>query len=105
MVRFLSSLWPIDHKPELLQLAIGFLEATSKKDLLPADASVLSLALGSCPGAILPGRGGQRARYVHQVACASGDLFIHPGVFAFEHGWHLLDPADVLLRGDLQEKL
>jgi hypothetical protein len=33
---------------------VGFFETTSKKDLLPSDAGVMSFVIACCPGAILP---------------------------------------------------
>src|SRR5271165_4327930 len=102
MVRLLRSLWPIDHKPHFFQSAIGFLEATSKKDLLPSDAGAMSFAIACCPRAILPDNVGHRAGYIQKVARASGELFVSKfPVLAFEHCWYLLGPSKMLLRGHL----
>src|SRR4029077_5108921 len=102
VIRLLGSLGPVDHEPELLQLAMGFFESPSKINLLPSDAGVLSCALGGFPATILPLCCRQRACDLQEIACTLGRLFVHCAVFAFEGGGHFLSPASVFLRGDLQ---
>src|SRR5260370_902332 len=105
VIRLLGSLGPVDHQPELLQLAMGFFESASKINLLPSDAGMLSCALGGFPATMLPLRCGQRACDIQEIACTLGRLLVHCAVFAFEGGGHFLSPASVFLRGDLQEEL
>src|SRR4030081_721946 len=106
MVRLFSFLRPIDHKPEFFQFPVCFLKPASQKDLLPSDAGAMSLTTSGRSRAILPGSCGQRARYIHKVPSASGELLIGWRlVFHFEHGGHLLGPANMLVRSLFQERL